>query len=96
VVRLAAEPAYTFLPPLFARVDDARSELASHEQPNPLTQPELDALRAAVLAAADALSKALAQARLLAEAALLEHPGWLGELGLDAKPRKRSVRAAAD
>jgi hypothetical protein len=95
VMRLATEPEYAFLPALLAKVDGARDELASHERPITATETELGELRHGVLSQADALRVALAQARLLAEAALLEQPGVFQELGLDAKPRKRAVRGSA-
>jgi hypothetical protein len=95
VLRLAAEPEYRFMPALLARVDEARARLGSHEKPSPRTQLELDALRESVSNAADSLGVALSQARLLADAALVTHAGWLTELGLDAKPRKRTSRTAA-
>lgn len=96
ILRLAGEPEYAFLPPLLEQLDDAKRALERREEPVQASEEELAALRGAVLARADALRTALARARLLAEAALLEHPGWLTELGLDAKPRsKRSSRAPA-
>jgi hypothetical protein len=73
-------------------VDGARLELATHEKPITATELELDELRHAVLSHADALRVALAQARLLAEAALIAQPGVFQELGLDVKPRKRASR----
>lgn len=90
IVRLAGEPEYEFLPPLLARVDAAKLACEAGERPPELDAGELEALREGVYAAADALRAALHQARLLAEAALCGHPGWFAELGLDAKPRKRS------
>jgi hypothetical protein len=96
VVRLAGEPEYSFLPPLLEQLDGAKRALEQQEAPIEASDEELAALRAAVFARADALRSALTGARLLAEAALLEHPGWLTELGLDAKPRsKRPSRAPA-
>jgi hypothetical protein len=96
VVRLAGEPEYVFLRPLLARFDEAKAALEDHEQPIALSPDELQALRQAVLRAADALRGVLHQARLLADAALAAYPGWLGELGLDARPKKRAARAGAD
>lgn len=96
VQRMATEPEYTFLPPLLASVDEARALLALHEAPGTLAEAELELLRQAVVAGADAVGLALAQARLLAEAALISSPGALVELGLDAKPRKRAARAASE
>lgn len=92
VLRMATEPEYAFLPPLLARVDEARARLALDEAPTTLGAVELDALRHTVLGVAGSLERALSQARLLAEAALLTLPGLLNELGLDAKPRKRPAR----
>jgi hypothetical protein len=95
IVRLAAEPEYAFLTPLFARCDDAKAAIEQHESPSALTPEELAASRYSVLAAADALRGALHQARLLADAALTAYPGWFGELGLDARLKKRASRSAA-
>jgi hypothetical protein len=94
VLRLATEPEYAFLPPLLSSVDQARAQLANHEQPDALEPGELDALRTTVLLSADALQVALTQARLLADAALIGAPGLVRDLGLDAKPRKRAARSA--
>jgi hypothetical protein len=96
IVRLSGEPEYDFLPALLARLDAAKLAFEEQEKPPQLAEEELASLRESVYVAADALRAVLHQARLLAEAALCAHPGWLGELGLDAKPRKRSIRAAAD
>lgn len=95
ILRLAGEPEYEFLRALLGRLDDARAALAAHEQPITLSADELGALRASVLVAADSLRAVLHQARLLADAALSAFPGWLGELGLDAKPRKRAAKGSA-
>lgn len=96
IVRLSGEPEYAFLPPLLEQLDGAKRELERREEPIQASDEQLAALRGAVYARADALRTALARARLLAEAALLEHPGWLTEIGLDAKPRsKRPSRAPA-
>jgi hypothetical protein len=95
VMRLATEPEYAFLPALLGGVDGARLELATHEKPITATELELGELRHGVLSHADALRVTLAQARLLAEAALIAQPGVFQELGLDAKPRKRASRGSS-
>jgi hypothetical protein len=95
IVRLSGEPEYAFLSTLLAQFDEAKLALERQEAPITASEEELAALRDAVLAQADALRAALSRARLLAEAALFEHPSWLEELGLDQKPRKRSSRAPA-
>jgi hypothetical protein len=96
IVRLSGEPEYDFLPPLLGRLDAARLAVDEHERPPELAEDELTALRHSVFIAADGLRATLHQARLLADAALSAHPGWLGELGLDAKPRKRPPRAGVE
>lgn len=96
VVRLSSEPEYAFLPPLLARIDDARLTLEEHERPAALDPEQVAALRHTVFIAADGVRGALHQARSLAEAALSAHPGWFAELGLDAKPRRRPSRAPVD
>jgi hypothetical protein len=95
IVRLAGEPEYEFFRVLLGRFDDAKVALEEHEQPITLSADELTALRNSVFVAADALRAVLHQARLLADAALSAYPGWFGELGLDAKPKKRAVRSSA-
>jgi hypothetical protein len=95
IVRLAGEPEYEFLRVLLGRFDDAKVALEEHEQPITLSADELTALRNSVLVAADALRGVLHQARLLADAALSAYPGWFGDLGLDAKPKRRGVRSFA-
>jgi hypothetical protein len=95
IVRLAGEPEYEFLRALLGRFDDAKVALEEHEQPITLSADELTALRNSVLVAADALRGVLHQARLLADAALSAYPGWFGDLGLDAKPKRRAVRSFA-
>jgi hypothetical protein len=95
IVRVSAEPEYSFMPPLLERLDAARVALEVHEEPNPLTPEKLAELRATVLQPADDLRVTLQQARLLAEAALTAQPGLFAELGLDAKPKKRAVRSSA-
>jgi hypothetical protein len=94
VLRLASEPEYTFLSELLARFDSAKAALEQHEAPPLLSPDELAASRDSVFVAADALRASLHQARLLADAALLGHPGWFDELGLDARPKKRGARSA--
>jgi hypothetical protein len=94
VLRLANEPEYTFLSELLARFDDAKAALEQHEEPTPLSAEELAASRNSVFVAADALRASLHQARLLADAALVGHPGWFDELGLDVRPKKRAARSA--
>jgi hypothetical protein len=95
VVRLSGEPEYDFMPPLLERLDQKSAELDAHDAPCTLSEAELDALRATVQAAADVLDQRLAQARLLAEAAFMDRPGLVAELGLDQKPRRRAPRATA-
>lgn len=96
IVRLSGEPEYDFLPALLTRLDAARLATEAQEQPPELGDAQLEALRESVFVAADGLRSVLHQARLLADAALSAHPGWFGELGLDAKPKKRTARSAAD
>jgi len=52
-----------------------------------------EALRANVSSATEALELALRQARSLTEAAFAATPSAVSELGLDAKPKRRAVRA---
>jgi hypothetical protein len=95
ILRLASEPEYLFLTELLARLEEAKATYERHEQPIELGEEEQTLLREMVRGAADELRAVLHQARLLAEAALCGHAGWLTELGLDARPRKRPSRAVA-
>jgi hypothetical protein len=63
--------------------------------PEPLPEAEADKLRAQLTVAADALALPLHQARLLAEAAVAPVDGLFAELGLGARPKKRSAPKAA-
>jgi hypothetical protein len=92
VVRLANEPEYAFLARLLGRFDAAKLAFEQQENAPPPSEEQLAELRQTVLQAADDVRHALHQARLLAEAALARHPGWLSELGLDAKPKRRSPK----
>lgn len=59
--------------------------------PEPLPEHEAETLRAQLTVAADSISPVLHQARLLVEAALVPVEGLFAELGLAAKPKKRSA-----
>lgn len=63
--------------------------------PEPLSENEAETLRAQLTVAADSISPVLHQARLLVEAATFPVEGLFVELGLAAKPKKRSAPKAA-
>lgn len=89
VRRMAEDPDYAFLPPLLARMDRATEALTANSPPSDLTEDTLAELRRAVVESGESLKRSLRQARALAEAALIDYPERLAELGFDERPRKR-------
>jgi hypothetical protein len=92
VTRTLAEPAFAFALPVLDQLASAFSqwqEVYSGEN-----MPELQAAEVLkeLLAAAKRLDLACRQAKLLAEAALAPCGGLFEELGLSAKPKRRSTR----
>jgi len=95
VRRLCSDPEYAFLPPLLEAAKASERNLREALSPRPLPEAQALELREAVSRAAEALELALRQARSLAEAVFAATPALVGELGLDAKPKRRSTRAEA-
>lgn len=95
VRRLCADPEYAFLPPLLEAARSSERSLREALAPRPLPEERALELREAVSVATQALELALRQARSLIEAAFAATPASLGELGLDAKPKRRAPRAEA-
>ena len=93
VRRLCADPEYAFLPPLLEAAKNSERSLREALAPRPLPEAQALELREAVSFAAQSLELALRQARSLVEAVFAATPALVGELGLDAKPKRRSARA---
>ncbi len=93
VRRLCGDPEYQFLPPLLEAAKASERALREGASPRALPEAQAEALRARVSSAAEALELALRQARALTEAAFAATPSALSELGLDAKPKRRPLRA---
>jgi hypothetical protein len=93
VRRLCSDPEYAFLPPLLEAAKSSERSLREAVTPRALSEAEAAPLREAVSLAAFGLELALRQARSLIDAAFAATPTWVGELGLDAKPKRRAVRA---
>jgi len=92
VRRLCADPEYAFLPPLLEAAKNSERSLREALAPRALPEAQALELREAVSVAAQALDLALRQARSLVEAAFAATPALVGELGLDAKPKRRTLR----
>lgn len=93
VRRLCADPEYAFLPPLLEAARSSERSLREALAPRPLPEARALELREVVSLAAQGLELALRQARSLVEATFVATPALVAELGLDAKPKRRSVRA---
>jgi hypothetical protein len=93
VRRLCGDPEYQFLPPLLEAAKASERAVREAASPRPLPEAQAEALRANVSSATEALELALRQARSLTEAAFAATPSAVSELGLDAKPKRRAVRA---
>jgi len=93
VRRLCSDPEYAFLPPLLEAAKTSERSLREALAPSPLSEAQAAPLREAVSLAAGGLELVLRQARSLTEAAFAATPTWVGELGLDAKPKRRAARS---
>jgi hypothetical protein len=93
VRRLCSDPAYAFLPPLLEAARASEQRVRELATPKPLPEAQALELRERVSAAAEALELALRQTRSLVEAAFAATPAIVAELSLDAKPKRRAVRA---
>ena len=89
VRRLEADPEHPRLAGLLAAVDAKSAELVALAGGG---DEDDDELRAHILAAGQALERALQQARGLCEAALVDHPERLLDLGFNERAKKRSAR----
>jgi hypothetical protein len=93
VRRLRSDPEYEFLNPLLEAAKISEQRVRESISPRPLPAAQADKLRERVGAAAERLELALRQARALSEAALAALPSLVGELGLDAKLKRRTTRS---
>lgn len=95
VRRLCGDPEYAFLPPLLEAARTSERSLREALSPRPLPEARALELREFVSIESQALELALRQARSLVEAAFAATPTLVSELGLDAKPKRRTQRAEA-
>lgn len=90
VSRMLAQPNYAFAAPVLELIAGAWAKWQSAFASEGMAEEQAAELRKELLAAARRIDLAARQARLLAEAALAPAPGLFEELGLAAKPKKRS------
>lgn len=92
VTRLLAAEEVAVVRPVFDQVAQAFARWQACFTPAPLAPEEAEQLRSDLSATAERVDRVTRQARLLAEAALLIAEGSFEELGLHAKPKKRSAK----
>lgn len=92
VQRMFTEPAYAFAPPCVEAVRTAYAEWNGNFSGDSMPPEQAAPLREELCALGERVGVLAAQARLLAEAALLPLPGVFDEHGLGVKPRKRGGR----
>jgi hypothetical protein len=92
VRRLCGDAEYQFLPPLLEAAKASERAVREAASPRPLPEAQTEALRGAVSTAAEGLELALRQTRSLAEAVFAGTPSAVSELGLDAKPKRRTPK----
>jgi hypothetical protein len=93
VTRTLAEPAFAFALPVLDQVASAFSQWQEVYSGENMPEPQAADVLKELLAAAKRLELACRQAKLLAEAALAPCGGLFEELGLSAKPKRRSTRS---
>jgi len=91
VRRLCGAPEYAFLPPLIEAARAAEAAVRERQKPPKLPEAKAEKLREQVSATLEPLELALRQTRSLVEAAFASAPALIGELGLDAKPKRRAA-----
>lgn len=89
VQRMFTEPTYAFAPPCVETVRTAYADWHGNFSGESIPADQAEPLREELCALGERVGMLAAQARLLAEAALLPMPGVFEEHGLGAKPRKR-------
>jgi hypothetical protein len=95
VTRTLAEPAFAFALPVLDQLASAFTQWQEVYSAENMAEPQASEVLKELLAAAKRLDLACRQARLLAEAALAPCGGLFEELGLSAKPKRRSTRSKA-
>lgn len=93
VTRTLAEPAFAFALPVLEQLASAFSQWQEVYSGENMPEPQAAEVLKELLAAAKRLDLACRQAKLLAEAALAPCGGLFEELGLSAKPKRRSTRS---
>ena len=93
VTRTLAQEDFAFAPPVIAQVERAWAGWQACFEPSTLSEEDAAPLRQELSEAAERLDRALRQARLIAEAALLPLEGAFEETALHQKPRKRVAKA---
>lgn len=94
VARLLETEDFAFAVPVVEEVKERIAELMPSDEAEPPTGEEAEQLRVDLVQAAQQAEQRVRQARLLAEAALLPAEGVFRELGIQAKPKKRSGKKA--
>jgi len=92
VTRTLAEPAFAFALPVLDQLATAFAQWQQVYSGDDMPEPQAAEVLKELLAAAKRLELAGRQAKLLAEAALAPCAGLFEELGLSAKPKRRSAR----
>ncbi len=92
VTRTFAEPAFAFALPVLDQLASAFAQWQAVYSGENMPEPQAAEVLKELLAAAKRLELACRQAKLLAEAALAPCGGLFEELGLSAKPKRRSAR----
>ena len=93
VTRTFAEPAFAFALPVLDELARAFAQWQEVYSGENMPEPQAAEVLKELLAAAKRVELACRQARLLAEAALAPCGGLFEELGLSAKPKRRSARS---
>lgn len=92
VTRTLTQEEFAFAPPVLAQIAQAWAGWEACFQPSNLPEEEAAPLRRGLLEAAERLDRAVRQARLIAEAALLPLEGAFEALALHQKPRRRVAK----
>jgi hypothetical protein len=93
VTRTIAEPAFAFAVPVLDQVASTFTQWQEVYSGENMPEPQAAEVLKELLAAAKGLELACRQAKLLAEAALAPCGGLFEELGLSAKPKRRSTQS---
>ena len=94
VARTLGQPEYAFAQPVIEAVNVGFAQWQRSLEPSEIAESDAQAIRAALEEGAQGLVRAMRQARLLAEAALVPLEGEV-QIDLAVKPRRRSRPVAA-